>query len=99
MSNVREMKKVLLDESDVIVNDGELDNELMKDGWKLVEREMEYSKEYGWREVNWTPPLSKDEEIQQLKLALAEMAEAHEIEKTEMQLAIAELAELIGGEA
>lgn len=41
-----------------------------------------------------------EQENTELKLALAEMAEAHELEKTEMQLAIAELAELVaGGEA
>lgn len=43
--------------------------------------------------------VNPEEEIQQLRLAMAEMAEAHEQEKTEMQLALAELAELVGGEA
>lgn len=38
-----------------------------------------------------------EEEMNQLKLAMAEIAEAHEQEKTEMQLALAELAELVGG--
>lgn len=40
-------------------------------------------------------PKTREDELTQLKLALAEMAEAHETEKTELQLAIAELAELI----
>ncbi|GAA0379019.1 hypothetical protein [Bacillus horti] len=48
---------------------------------------------------NQPKPMNPEEEIQQLKIALAEIAEAHEQEKTAMKQTLSEIAEMIGGES
>lgn len=67
----------------------------------------EYSDDYLWRkyeEGEWseekyesTPPTPEIDELTQLKLALADLAEAYEQSLTELQLALTEIAELITG--
>lgn len=53
-----------------------------------------------WDGEKWIrpePPEPGIDPVTELQLAIAELAEAHEQDKTDMQLALAELAELIAG--
>ena len=59
---MRESKKVVVDLDGNVVNVGELSQ--LEDGWSIAQREMEYTVEYGWREVSFVPPIS---EIDKLK--------------------------------
>lgn len=71
--------KIVTIENGEIINVGKLDLpkdengiEIVPDGITFEERKMEYTKEYGWREVGWKPPLS---EIDKLKVSQAEQFE------------------------
>lgn len=44
----------------------------LPEGATIEEREMEYTKEYGWREVGWKPPAS---DLDRLKISQAEQFE------------------------
>lgn len=56
---IYEFKKVVVDENDNIVNIGELEE--LPEGWRVVEMEMKYMPEYGWRPVDWRPPASTED--------------------------------------
>lgn len=64
------IKKVVVLDGEVI-NVGELEE--LPEGAIVEEREMQYTPEYGWREVGWRPPIS---EIDKLKITQAEQFEA-----------------------
>lgn len=74
-----EIKKVIVLNGEII-NVGEWDyqitidesgNEIignpLPEGATEEEREMFFSEEHGWREVGWKPPITKEEQIEQLK--------------------------------
>lgn len=57
-------------------------------GATTEEREMQYSEEFGWREVGWTPPMTLEQENKLLKLQNQANAERMEF----MEDLIAEIA-------
>lgn len=77
-----ELKRVVV-LNDEIINVGEMAD--MPEGATLEEREMEYTLEYGWREVSWKPPIS---EVDKLR---------HQIEVQNQAIAELSYLILIGG--
>ena len=67
---IYETKKVVIDENDNIINVGELEE--MQPNWRVIEMEMKYTPEHGWRPAEWQPPLS---EVDKLKIIQAEQFE------------------------
>lgn len=61
---MRQRKQVVVLNGDII-NVGAM--ERMPEGAVLEERDMVYTDTFGWREAEWTPPVSKDEQIEKLK--------------------------------
>jgi hypothetical protein len=66
----------------------------LPEGAVIVDLEVYQDADGAWRVVGHEPPLDN---TTALALALAELAEAQEVDKTEIQLALAELAELMTG--
>lgn len=56
---IYETKKVVIDENDNIINVGELEE--MQPNWRVIEMEMKYTPEHGWRPVDWRPPASTED--------------------------------------
>lgn len=77
---MQEIKKVVVLKGEII-NVGEMLE--MPEGTVLEERKMEYSAEHGWREIDWQPSLSANEQIEQLKLENEQLAETLDMLLTE----------------
>lgn len=104
--------KTLTLQDGVLINVGRLKfpqdengTEIIPDGITFEEREMKYTVEDGWREINWVRPLTDKERVEQLesenielKLAAIEMADAialQDARAAEQELALFDLANTI----
>lgn len=76
------MKKVLVSNNRIIniYHDEELPDldELGIPDAVIEERDMTYSDEFGWREVNWTPPINQAGQIEQLEHKLLNANERYQ---------------------